>query len=85
MADPVVQQMLYAMKAQRISGVKLCRLAGYDRRIMSDLKRGIRSPHLRTLLDMGAVLGLELCWRPHVPVVDRVDRHDGQQSTDGAL
>lgn len=86
MTDPLTAALLAAMKAQRISATDLAERAGYDRKTLTDLKHGRHSTRVSTLRDLGAVLGLELTWRPaRVDAVDRVDRHDGQQSTNGAL
>lgn len=84
MADPLAQALLAEMKARRISATDLAARAGYDRKTLTDLKHGRHSTRVSTLQDLGAVLGLELCWRSVAGAVDRVDRNDGQQSTNGA-
>lgn len=85
MADPLTQALLAEMKAQRISATDLALRAGYDRKTLTDLKHGRHSTRVSTLRDLGAVLGLELVWRPtRADAVDRVDCSDGQKSTNGA-
>ena len=85
MTDPIVAELLAEMKARRISATDLATRAGYDRKTLTDMKHGRHSTRVSTLRDLGAVLGLELTWRPtRVDAVDRVDRRDGQQSTNGA-
>ncbi|MBZ9706093.1 helix-turn-helix domain-containing protein [Mesorhizobium sp. ESP7-2] len=84
MTDAITQHLLDTMKAQHISAVELAARAGYDRKTLTDLKHGHHSTRVSTLRDLGAVLGLELVWRPVARGVDCVDRDDGQQSTNGA-
>lgn len=84
MTDPLTQALLAEMKAQRISATDLALRAGYDRKTLTDLKHGRHSTRVSTLRDLGAVLGLELVWRPCDGTVDRVDCNDGHKSTNGA-
>jgi DNA-binding Xre family transcriptional regulator len=76
--DPIVLALLDAMKARRISATDLAASAGYDRKTLTDLKHGRHSTRVSTLRDLGAVLGLELAWRPVGGAVDRVDCSDQQ-------
>lgn len=84
--DPIIQGLLDEMKARRISATDLADRAGYDRKTLTRMKLHRHSTRVSTLQDLGAVMGLELVWRnKRDHDVDRVDRRDGQKSTDGAL
>lgn len=62
--------------------------AGVERNTVTSWCRGNRTPNAWNLELWAKAMGghLELTWRPtRVDAVDRVDRHDGQQSTNGAF
>ena len=86
MKNPLIHALFNAAAEQGVTNTELAARAGYDRKTLTDIKYQHHTSRVSTLQDIGAALGLELVWRPkRAPIVDRVDRYDGQQSTNGAL